>query len=730
MRKIYFLLLLSFGVQVLSAQSVTDAAVPLNAAVQVAPPSITLTWSTNATTTQYTLYRKLKTDVSWGSILATLASSVTQYVDNAVAVGTSYEYKIVRTGTNYTAYGFINSGIQIPVTENRGIMILVVDSTFITSLAPELKRLENDLDGDGWRVKRIDVLRTGKVTNVKNKILGVYNQDQPNTKALFIFGHVPVPYSGNMNPDGHPDHLGAWPTDSYYGELNGTWTDVSVNSTTASPARTQNVPGDGKFDQSILPTSLELEVGRVDLYNMPTFTLTELQLMKNYLDKDHDYRMKNFTVEKRGVADINFGFMNGEAFGASGYNNMAALVGSTNVINADYFTAMTGTTSYQWSYGCGGGSFSSCSGVGNTANFAAANLQGVFTMLFGSYFGDWDSQNNFLRAPLAQGKMLINSWSGRPHHQYHWMALGETAGYCMKQTMNLQAALYYPNYYGITANWIHNGLMGDPSLRNDVIAPVSNVVATRIGNNCNISWSASTETNIIGYNIYMKNDSNDVYVKLNPSPLTGLTYTDNCLMYQGTYKYMVRTLKLENTPSGTYYNLSQGIADTALNPASQIVYANFLPSANSNTVTFINQTANASVYSWTLEAGATSTVNTPVYSYTANGTYTVKLIAYSNCDSDTIEKIVNITVIGLEDRMSENKIIKLYPNPASSSIFVESPDCQKCKVELISYDGRLIYESETLNKSEKISLNGVTPGLYLLKISDQTGSTTKKLVIE
>src|SRR5207248_1934476 len=153
-------------------------------------------------------------------------------------------------------------------------------------LATEITRLIKDIEGDGWEVIRHDVLRTGSVTHIKDLIVSDYWLDSANTKAVFLLGHVPVPYSGNINPDGHGDHLGAWPADCYYADVDGTWTDNAVNSTTASPPRTQNIPGDGKFDQSIVPSNLELQVGRVDFNNMPSFSTSEQQLLKNYLDKD------------------------------------------------------------------------------------------------------------------------------------------------------------------------------------------------------------------------------------------------------------------------------------------------------------------------------------------------------------------------------------------------------------------------------------------------------------
>ncbi|MCE3229086.1 MAG: hypothetical protein K0S32_3637 [Bacteroidetes bacterium] len=716
------------------SQSSQDCSVMLSATVQNSPAQITIGWPTNGTSTQYTIFRKLKSATTWGVALSTVSGTTTSYLDNTVSTGISYEYKVQRTGSTYTGYGYLNSGIEVPAIESRGKLILMVDSTFNVSLATELKRLEDDLEGDGWTVIRHDVLRTGSVTHVKSIVVNDYNNDPVNTKAMFIFGHVPVPYSGNLNPDGHPDHLGAWPTDAYYADVNGSWTDVSVNSTTASPARTQNVPGDGKFDQSVIPSQTELQVGRVDLANMTSFTLTETQLMKNYLDKDHDYRKKIFTVEKKGVVDDNFGYMSGEAFAASGYGNLSAMVGNTNVVTADYFASMgTATTSYQWSYGTGGGTYVSAGGIGNTTNFAAANLQGVFTMLFGSYFGDWDITNNFLRAPLAQGKILTNVWSGRPHWYFHHMGLGENIGYATTLIQNYQSALYYPNIYGIHGGWIHNGgLMGDPTLRNDIVAPVSNVVAQKNGFNCDVSWSASTQTNVLGYNIYRKDPVNTDYTKINSSLITGTTYTDVCLLTGGINKYMVRALVLENVPSGTYYNMSEGIADTAMNANPPLpVTAQFLALSNSNTITCNNTSTNATNYLWDFGNGATSTATNPVYTYTANGTYTITLIASSTCLGDTSDFVIQINSVGVKELLLTNSDIDLYPNPTNNEFTLSGMVYSSCSMNIYNSEGKLVHSVKEIKSRLKVDVSTFRRGLYLVKITDENNrSAVKKLIID
>jgi hypothetical protein len=705
------------------SQTCQDVSVELSAAVQVSPPQITLNWISNASATQYTLFRKLKTGTAWGSSIATLAGTDTQYSDNAAEAGISYEYKVVRSGPNFTGYGYINAGIEIPAIEQRGVLILVVDNTFTGSLSDEIQRLTEDLEGDGWKVIRYDVSRTAPVTEVKGLIVNTYNQDPENTKAVFLLGHVPVPYSGDINPDGHPDHKGAWPADVYYAEMNGNWTDVSVNDTLAADPRNHNAPGDGKFDQSTIPGDVELQVGRVDLANMPTFTSSEEQLLKNYLDKDHAYRHKVFSAVYRGVIDDNFGYFGGEAFAASGYKNIGPLVGPGNVIAADYFTTMA-TDSYLWSYGCGGGWYQGASGVGTTADFANSNLQGVFTMLFGSYFGDWDSPDNFLRAPLASGQMLTSAWSGRPHWQFHHMALGENIGYGARVTQN-NNSLYFGSY---GSRQIHIALMGDPTLRNDIVAPVSNVVASAAGTDCLITWSPSPDP-VLGYCIYMKNDTMTDYIRLNQNLVTGTSYTDSCLLYPGVYTYMVRALLLQQSQSGTYYNLSQGITDTAWNYNDLKVYAAADYSIENNVVTFTNNSINATAYLWDFGDGDTSTLENPVHTY-LYGEYTVTLLAGNACDADTA--FIPVSVITGTGETTGLSAVSVYPNPSTGKFRISFGTAINIVTGIKIFDilGNLVLDLQNIENDQEIDLSGHPDGIYILTITKGNAGYRGKIVIQ
>src|SRR5436309_3028856 len=289
----------------LAVENTWDYAVLVTASVQTSPPRITLSWpqDTVAVPDSYTVYRKSVGATSWGAG-SVLPGSVTGFSDDNVAVGSAYEYQIFKTNSAYqsSGYGYIDAGVNAALVDQRGKLVLIVDNTYAGELADELSRLQQDLTGDGWTVLRHEVARNDSVLNVKNLIRADYNADPANVKAVFLFGHVPVPYSGNIVPDGHyPDHQGAWPADAYYGDMDGGWSDNSVNNTGATDARNRNVPGDGKFDQSDLPSAVELQVGRVDLANLPgrltwggpaTFP-AEVELLRNYLNKDHKFRVKD-----------------------------------------------------------------------------------------------------------------------------------------------------------------------------------------------------------------------------------------------------------------------------------------------------------------------------------------------------------------------------------------------------------------------------------------------------
>ncbi len=451
-------------------------------------------------------------------------------------------------------YGFIYAGINLPPIEKRGTILLMVDDVFSTPLQGEIEELKHDLFKDGWKVVVREANRNEAVTDVKARILEVYQQEN-DLKALYLLGNIPVPYSGDMYPDGHSEnHWGAWAADTYYGELTGDWTDTIVDNTGAFLPWNHNVPGDGKFDQTGIPTEMELQVGRVDLTDLPSYQDNEIELTRKYLEKAHRYKHGEFEIQRRGLIDDNLNIVLG-APAASAYRNFAPMFGAENIDNLDYFSSMS-NESYLWSYGGGSGSHMSANGIGTTTDFANDSLLNVFTMLFGSQFGDWDNSDNFLRAPLAQGLTLTNCWAGNPPWSFHHMAMGHHIGYSTIRTQNASIDNYNPG-----PQLVHTALMGDPSLRMHPVKPPRNFQVDTSSQTIELKWSPALDTNILSYYIYGATSQFGDYFLLHAGPILDTTFTINNLS-TGTYYFMIKTLKLEESGSGRYQNLSLGVMDS------------------------------------------------------------------------------------------------------------------------------------------------------------------------
>jgi hypothetical protein len=631
------------------ADDTWEYSVQVSATVQVSPAQITLSWPQDVyvAPNAYTVYRKAPGDTAWGSG-APLPGTATTYVDSNVTLGTAYEYQIVKVTPQYTGYGYIYSGINVPMTEARGTLLLLVDRTYAPDLANELARLEQDLVGDGWMVLRHDVGRDDSVPSVKNWLVSQYHADPAHVNMVFLFGHVPVPYSGDIAPDGHvPDHQGAWPCDGFYGDMDGLWTDATVNDTGAEYSRNYNVPGDGKYDQSTFPAPIKLMVGRVDLANMPGALWTggpptfpsELELLRNYLEKDHQFRTKQWDLPRRAIVGDIFGIHGGEAFAASGYRNFAPFFGPTNITTVQTYgvwTPMLTDTPYLWAYGNGSGSLATIAGLGlagssqyylTTRELYTNDLQTAFTFLFGSWLGDWDSSDNIMRGVLALPSYgLTCAWSGIPHWFLHHLGLGETIGYGARLTMNNGPLGLYRNEINSGAGGIHVALMGDPSLRLHVVAPPANLAATTNDTSVALSWGASSDA-VLGYHVYLAISPAGPFTRLTASPLNATSYTDTSASRAANY--MVRALKLETSASGSYYNPSEGVllypaAVSAASTTGIIITLEYLgnsPSLSWNAApggvyeaVFKN---NLSDPAWTVAAQLTATNSTASWTETA-----------------------------------------------------------------------------------------------------------------
>lgn len=573
---IFLLSFLLLDIQGVSAKlAVSDYII--NYKVVLDSVSVTIKWIPTADTRNFNISRKLKNSTSYWATLASIEdTTIKSWRDTTIEIGKEYEYKLIQNKTENTAFAYFVTGKDVPLKEFRGSLLLLIDSTIYENLSSEITQLVEDIIGDGWRVHlrcvpRAEKFDKAKVNIVANIIKETIAADS-NLRTLFLLGRVPVPYSGNNAIDGHtPQHVGAWPCDGYYQSLytKGVntmfgWSDNSVDSKVATDARNWNEIGDGKFDNSVFPYDLKLECGRVDMYNLPAFQLSEEVLLRRYLQQNHKYRNNLVSYKRQAVVNDAFGIYPNEVFAPNGWMMFGATVGIER-IDTTSMASVLRTNNYLFAYGSGGGSYTSCSKVANTADIVKkGGYRTVFSFIFGSWFGDWDSENNLMRTLLAADPPALTcAWAARPYWFIHHLATDENIGYSARITQNNSASGIYTSNSVYGHRGTHIALLGDPTLRVYTVPPVENLSATLCGNvdepatlEVKLQWDKKDD-DILGYNVYRAKKIEDVFVRLNDTLIKECEFFDKKILLDSSI-YQVRAVAKEKNFSATYFTQSTG----------------------------------------------------------------------------------------------------------------------------------------------------------------------------
>lgn len=512
------------------------------------PISLTIRWENDLGENRYELYKKTRQDTSWGEAIFIGEEQDTSYIDSNIEEGKLYEYRILKQTLDSVGYAYLFAGVNYQQPIDKGDILILVDSAAYNFINKNLLIYKQLLISEGWLPCVVSVSEYASVKEVKTTIAAYYETLDSLTTVL-LMGNTAVPHSGNINPDGHTDHKGAWPADVYYGDLDGVWTDSIVNNSTSTYPRLHNVPRDGNFDQDYLPSNMELVIGRIDFSELPVFELDQYELLNRYLEKNIAYRIGQYSVKRRAIIKNVNPWK--EGLGQNGIRNFAPLVSADSIVNETYFDAFY--DSFLWSYGGSSGSMFNSNGLGSSKTYADNNFQVIFTAFFGSYFGDYDFENNYLRSVLASGKVLSTAWVGAPNWYFHPMGMGFDLGFCTRLTQN-NKGLYYAGWFpqSITIN-----LLGDPTLKAYIVQPPSNLKSIVRDNRVELSWSPSKD-DILGYQVYKKEKGMDRFKLINRKPIIETSFVDDSIESKYRIQYLVKAVKLETTPSGSFINDSNG----------------------------------------------------------------------------------------------------------------------------------------------------------------------------
>ncbi len=521
-------------------------------------------WKKDTNSLKYNISKKLITDSSFGRPVAVLPPYATSFTDSSVSKGLHYEYKIENFQTEVSAYNYIAAGVDIPIKEKTSILLLIADNT---DLPKSFSTYTSLLSTEFLNVYQREVpasleFESNKVHRVK-EIIKEEKLKDPTITYLVLIGNVPIPYSGNFSPDNHKEHIGAFPADVWYSELDGEWTDEIINADSALAARQYNYPNDGKFDNYYLPSKSELITSRIDFRNLPAFSETEEELLDRYFTKNIRYRTAEYQALPK--AFLSDGFYDYAGYPSSAiYNQYASLFGVDSITQMNMRDSMS-SGSYSMAYACGSGGYNSVYLTLYSEDMTSKEYDAVFLACFGSWLCDWDSENNLLRSAIASRPNILCSWfSNRPQVPLHSLGLGRTIGEQIYIAQNNKTVYEY--WFNIYQKGVHLELMGDPTLKLKHIAMPNNLSLEHSDKSISLEWEPSKSA--LAYNIYKSEKSNSLGLRINSEPVKGNSFIDYEVL-NGKIYYTITSVEKVNTLNGSYYDESTGIRDSIENYGSE-----------------------------------------------------------------------------------------------------------------------------------------------------------------
>jgi hypothetical protein len=209
-----------------------------------------------------------------------------------------------------------------------------------------------------------------------------------------------------------------------------------------------------------------------------------------------------------------------------------------------------------------------------------------------------------------------------------------------------------------------------------------------------------------------------------------------------TYQWYNNTTSVANATNNTFVPAVSGNYSVAINGGpncntkslTKTLTVNPTPTLNvtsSNSLICVGESATLTVtgangtYTWNTSANASTIIVSP----TVTTTYSVTGTNTNNCSSQS-QFVQNVSPCTDIAELDKENAISIYPNPATSEIFIYSSISESMVVEIYNTIGELVYVDNNYHNSKAIELKNVSKGLYhiAVKVNNELVNT-KKLIV-
>ena len=113
-----------------------------------------------------------------------------------------------------------------------------------------------------------------------------------------------------------------------------------------------------------------------------------------------------------------------------------------------------------------------------------------------------------------------------------------------------------------------------------------------------------------------------------------------------------------------------------------------------------------------------------------NTEYVILVVAKNATDEWSVEETYVVTLGGEEGVEEMLANFNIYPNPATSTVFVESSLNEKAQVSIIDLTGRCVKEVELSNHVSAINIEDIESGVYFITVEQNGNRLVEKLVVK
>jgi PKD repeat protein len=159
--------------------------------------------------------------------------------------------------------------------------------------------------------------------------------------------------------------------------------------------------------------------------------------------------------------------------------------------------------------------------------------------------------------------------------------------------------------------------------------------------------------------------------------------------------------------------------------------ASFTQTNGSFTVQFLNNSTNASSYSWDFGDGNTSTSANPSYTYSTGGDFTVVLTATNGDCSNTFT--INLTSVSVSENVAFEDLM-VFPNPTENELNIQfsSFDSGMMNATIFNVAGQIVSaEAFAVNAGKMfhtIDTSKLESGVYFVNLNNKTSNITIRVI--